>query len=431
MLSIITPVFNSGNYIKDIWTQVDRLSEKLPCELILVDDGSTDNSKSLIERIKPSKNVKVKSIRLDINSGPGVARNVGLSLVTYPFLTFLDSDDKIFFCSEALKQEEEKFFMMLERSVDVIALRTVINTRKSEAETSLIMNELKPKNFDYFKSQINECWGYIFRSDFIKHSGIRFLPIRLAEDQAFITEIFCSLKRFENTNAICYEHKTHGEGLATKISSASFREYILALKHVASLKTPQNERSNIVKNKIDEMRKYLIWYLYPYMQEVNSDDSLVEWLTELYKGGLEEDQKSQTNPPKILADIEALSNQLVEYLLKSKLCVYFYCLSVVSISIIETLLKNNIKVVCIFDDARSCKEGSYKGIRIEKNSFQYLKQNPVENKNILIIGHLDQKVGRNIAFRLRKRSNSFFFRMIVVDLPWRMLEFNFCVVKKQ
>ena len=179
------------------------------------------------------------------------------------------------------------------------------------------------------------------------------------------------------------------------------------------------------------MKKYLIWYIYPYLHEINLNTPLLDRLDGLYKNNIEYNDNSKKSFKQNLLEIEVFSKKLVQYFHQSKINVYFYCLSVVSISIIETLFRHKIRIECIFDDARNCDNGYYQGVKIEKNYANYLEKATTNEKNLLIIGHLDQKVGRNIASKVKKQSNSFFFRMFVVDSPLRMLELDFSVVKKQ
>jgi glycosyltransferase involved in cell wall biosynthesis len=88
MASVILPVYNCESYIKDaIESILDQTYKNF--ELIVVDDGSTDNSIKIIERFRASS---VKIIRQE-NSGASVARNSGLKIARGEYFAFLDSDD--------------------------------------------------------------------------------------------------------------------------------------------------------------------------------------------------------------------------------------------------------------------------------------------------------------------------------------------------
>lgn len=84
-VSIIIPVYNGGNTLADTLTSVTQL--EYPCkEIIVVDDGSTDNTCAIAESFG------ARVIKLEQNSGPAAARNQGALHATYDILLFTDSD---------------------------------------------------------------------------------------------------------------------------------------------------------------------------------------------------------------------------------------------------------------------------------------------------------------------------------------------------
>ena len=89
-ISVIIPVFNAEKYLKECLESV--LNQKLKeIEVIVVDDGSTDNSLQIV------KNLREKDKRITIltqpNSGSGEARNFGLTLAKGEYIAFMDADD--------------------------------------------------------------------------------------------------------------------------------------------------------------------------------------------------------------------------------------------------------------------------------------------------------------------------------------------------
>lgn len=90
LISIITPVYNAGNYIRDCIQSVQSQSYQ-NWELILVDDCSNDNSVDIInEYIGDSR---IKLYRNTVNRGAAVTRNRGLDVCNGEYIAFLDSDD--------------------------------------------------------------------------------------------------------------------------------------------------------------------------------------------------------------------------------------------------------------------------------------------------------------------------------------------------
>ncbi|SDE77793.1 glycosyltransferase family 2 protein [Cellulophaga baltica] len=91
IVSIITPVYNSEEHLRHCLESV--MSQKyVNWEHILVDDCSTDQSAEIIEQYS-RRDFRIKYIKLDSNSGAGVARNTAMKNATGRFIAFLDSDD--------------------------------------------------------------------------------------------------------------------------------------------------------------------------------------------------------------------------------------------------------------------------------------------------------------------------------------------------
>ena len=86
-ISVIIPVYNGELYLTEAIESV--LSQSFqPSEIIVIDDGSTDNSQSIIKQYIP----KVTYVYQE-NKGTAAARNVGIRISRGNFLAFLDQDD--------------------------------------------------------------------------------------------------------------------------------------------------------------------------------------------------------------------------------------------------------------------------------------------------------------------------------------------------
>ena len=91
LVSIITPTFNSANYIAETIQSVQNQTYQ-HWELIIVDDGSTDYTISIIQEIQKVE-PRIQLIRQEKNVGPAITRNKGIELAKGNYLTFLDADD--------------------------------------------------------------------------------------------------------------------------------------------------------------------------------------------------------------------------------------------------------------------------------------------------------------------------------------------------
>lgn len=91
MISVILPTYDREVYLERSIASV--LGQRYPCdELIVVDDGSTDATVSVIERLAADSPVPIRLIRQE-NRGAAAARNTGIRAARGQWLAFLDSDD--------------------------------------------------------------------------------------------------------------------------------------------------------------------------------------------------------------------------------------------------------------------------------------------------------------------------------------------------
>lgn len=96
LVSVVIPVYNRDKVILDTLKNIFE-NQYRPIELILVDDGSSDNSLKVVQQFKQdyhNDNFRVKVFDQD-NSGAPVARNLGYKYSKGSFIQFLDSDDFI------------------------------------------------------------------------------------------------------------------------------------------------------------------------------------------------------------------------------------------------------------------------------------------------------------------------------------------------
>lgn len=113
MVSIIVPTYNRE---KEISRAINSILQQTyeDYEIIIVDDGSTDHTRSVVEQIKDDR---IRYIQLEQNQGAGHARNIGIQEARFDYIAFLDSDDewmpdKLNLQMDKLLSSGEKFGMV-------------------------------------------------------------------------------------------------------------------------------------------------------------------------------------------------------------------------------------------------------------------------------------------------------------------------------
>lgn len=92
-ISIIIPVYNTAKFLKrSIESAINQTLKDI--EIIIVNDGSTDDSKEIINKYK-LLDKRIKVIHFNTNHGVSKARNLAISMSTGEFIGFIDSDDYV------------------------------------------------------------------------------------------------------------------------------------------------------------------------------------------------------------------------------------------------------------------------------------------------------------------------------------------------
>lgn len=163
-------------------------------EVILIDDGSPDNSYEVANKLTATK-TNVTIIRQD-NKGLGGARNTGIHNAKGEYLLFLDADDWIF--DESLL----KVWKILEiYQLDVLEFRAQRISEEGKVLDTIfqVYSESILTGPDYI-SKIginNSACNKLYRRDFLIKEGILFIENVYIEDAPFNTEIFCKAKKIK------------------------------------------------------------------------------------------------------------------------------------------------------------------------------------------------------------------------------------------
>ena len=119
LFSVILSIYNTGRYLDDsIGSLLNQTIGFKNIQIILINDGSTDNSEYICLKYKKLYKNNIIYIKIK-HSGVSKARNIGLSLAKGKYINFLDSDDK--WDSQAFKYIH--LFFILNKDIDIIGAR--------------------------------------------------------------------------------------------------------------------------------------------------------------------------------------------------------------------------------------------------------------------------------------------------------------------
>lgn len=183
LISVIVPVYNVENYVGAC---IDSITEQSydNLEIILIDDGSTDNSGAICDQYSNRDN-RIKVIHQQ-NGGLSMARNTGLDVLRGEYVTFVDSDDLIH--REAIATMWKQLISN-DADISTISFTTFKESGTPPSKAPLgarfIMNgHHAVKSMLYQRKIDNSAWGKLFKASlFASH---RFPAGMLYEDLATI-----------------------------------------------------------------------------------------------------------------------------------------------------------------------------------------------------------------------------------------------------
>lgn len=196
-LSIIVPIYNAQKYIKNSIESILRQKYK-NFELILVDDGSTDLTRSILDEYS-KKFTQIKLITKK-NGGVSSARNIGIKHAIGKWITFVDADDVLSndYLYNLIKPIEEFPYTEL-----IISGYKNISRLNNEITKKIIYNrEYTTDAINYFFNNLDIFHAYpffpyskLYKTSIIKKHNIFFdEKISLGEDRIFILQYLSKIK---------------------------------------------------------------------------------------------------------------------------------------------------------------------------------------------------------------------------------------------
>lgn len=227
-VSIITPVYNTKDYIRDTFESVKNQTFSFEdMEIIFINDKSTDGSEEILKEFEAEYDNVFLYDSLEGKKGPGASRNYGISKSTADYIIFLDSDD-------IMKAEyvETVYNEITQNNVDLV--KTGFDMNLGEITFPITQNHGRVEvshddvsilmDYNYF-----EPWCTIYRKSYLIEENIRFLErFNIYESFIFAVETIAKAK-----NGIILRDDFQGQiwtvredGLHNKTLEKSDLEYV-------------------------------------------------------------------------------------------------------------------------------------------------------------------------------------------------------------
>lgn len=187
LITVIVPVYNADKFLNRCVNSILKQTYK-NIEVILIDDGSMDNSPSICDQFVSTDN-RLKVIHKK-NEGPGAARRTGFGVAQGDYITFIDADDYI----------DENMYMRLvdvagREQADIIQCGYMLVKDDGELiEICEMQEQTTAGNYDCAsfyarqKNVTNYLWNKLFK--YTLFQGVEFPSLFTGEDACVMTQLF-------------------------------------------------------------------------------------------------------------------------------------------------------------------------------------------------------------------------------------------------
>ncbi|MFV0530341.1 MAG: glycosyltransferase family 2 protein [Flavobacteriales bacterium] len=298
MISIIVPIYNVEKYLPKCLDSLLNQTFKGNYELILVNDGSTDNSGKIVDDYKKKYPDKIKVIHKK-NEGLSITRNTGIDQAKGDYLLFVDSDDWI------EKETLEILNKHVENNPDVDMIvfdyitedtyGNILSKKNSSYRNEIIKIDEKNIENTFFEMK-GYAWNKLYKKELFKDKEIRFSEGLYYEDIGSYPKFFFESSKIQVITDSPYHYVLGREGSIVSIKSYDriidmyknvvlFKEYLLNKgKYVQYEEIFKKYQFNIIYTLIESIfllpkmkdRNRLIKFIYRWKKEESININEIE-----------------------------------------------------------------------------------------------------------------------------------------------------------
>ena len=250
-LSIVVPIYNAEKYLDRLINSV--LDQNLDSfELILINDGSKDNSLDVMKKYSKNKNIKIID---KPNSGVSSTRNLGIKTAGGRYITFIDSDD--YYRENSLNKVVNK---IKSESELIVFSAKYINEKNEKSDLFLQKNTFKKIDNNYGidgyifgdnESIYGNCvWNKIYNLEIIKKNNISFYENQtIDEDLLFNIEYFQCISYIQTVSISVYNYCYNSNSITRSYNNKYLDEYLKTAGNLEKILINykyNNSNSNII-----------------------------------------------------------------------------------------------------------------------------------------------------------------------------------------
>ena len=257
--SVVIPIYNVEKYLEETIQSVieQSIGFKQNIQIILVNDGSPDNSEKICLKYKGLYPENIIYIKQE-NAGVSSARNKGMEYIDGEYVNFLDSDDK---WNKDAFEKVDKFFEKNKDNIDVVACRKKYFEAKNDYH--MLDYEFKENKIVDIFEDYKYCHLHV-ASSFIKSEIARKYKfstnLKYGEDAEYISKVILEKEKYGILSDVIYNYRSRLDGTsALQNNKKSIDHYIKTLEYF---------HESLIKASIEKYDKVIPYIQYLLMYDL-------------------------------------------------------------------------------------------------------------------------------------------------------------------
>lgn len=253
LVSIVIPVYNAEEYLEETLRHVSGQSYK-NLEIICVDDGSSDNSRAILQ------NAKSKDLRFIIlsqeNQGAGTARNLGMDEAGGEYILFFDSDDILrkravqTLVKTAAKKDTDIVFFGYQKFIGRKRIHTAFSARELRVPMNKVISPAEIAD-RLFQADHGMPWNKFYKTEFLRGADVRFQALKNTNDEFFSRLTSVEAERILFLNRIFVDYRVGNKSSLQGNSGKNILDCTYALKAISG----ELKRRGIYETYCDTFKK--------------------------------------------------------------------------------------------------------------------------------------------------------------------------------
>jgi len=244
LISVIVPVYNAEQYVERCVNSICNQTYS-NLEIILVNDGSSDDSQPICEALV-KKDSRIVLINQE-NGGSSIARNTGLDKASGDLITFVDSDDHI-----DLTMYEKMLQLMTKHNLEVVEIERNAESYNVTFDNSFTIESPVDATARIINTTAFQVWKRLYKRSVVEH--MRFIPNIIHQDVFFTIDVINEVSSIGFLNSALYQYNRESIGIIRSKYSAMKRDIGVRATEYIKTNIPKAEKLNKV------MDNYIVNY---------------------------------------------------------------------------------------------------------------------------------------------------------------------------